>query len=66
MENGFKYLSFMTAFAKAVCAAAFVAVALYDIGLSGEHVRGASMVAAILLAALIAVDFFGKKLKKAK
>jgi hypothetical protein len=66
METGFEYLSFMTAFAKAVCLAACVAVALYDIGFSGEHVRGASMVAAILMAALVAVDFFGKKLKKAK
>jgi hypothetical protein len=66
MGNGFKYLSFMTAFAKAVFAAAIVGVALYDIGFPGEHVRVASMVTAILLAALIAVDFFGKKHKKAK
>jgi len=36
-------------------------VALY-LGLSGEAVRGGAMTVAILIAALIAVDFYGKKL----
>jgi hypothetical protein len=66
MESGFKYLAVMTAVANAGCVAACVAVALYDLGFSGEQVRGVSMIVAILMAALIAVDFFGKKLRKAK
>ena len=54
----------------AVVLAAYVAislgyVALYDLGLSGEKVRGTAMVAVILIAATVAVDFFGKKQRKA-
>jgi hypothetical protein len=54
----------------AVFLAAYVAitlgyVALYDLGLSGEKVRGAAMIAVILIAATVAVDFLGKKLRKA-
>ncbi|MGO8907847.1 MAG: hypothetical protein ACLQDM_00720 [Bradyrhizobium sp.] len=41
-------------------------VALYYLGLSGEEVRGAAMIIAILIAAMVAVDFFGKELRKAK
>jgi hypothetical protein len=33
---------------------------------SGEEVRGAAMMIAILIAATVAVDFFGKKLRKTK
>ena len=56
--------------AVAVCVVAYLAitlgyVALYDFGLSGEKVRGASMIAAILIAGTVAVDFYGKKLRKA-
>lgn len=61
----------MATIASAVCVAACVAitlgyVALYDLGLSREAVRSGAMIAAILIAAMIAVDFFGKKLRKAK
>ena len=57
--------------ASAVCVAGYVAimllyVALYDLGLSGEAVRSAAMIAAISMAALVAVDFFGRKPDKAK
>jgi hypothetical protein len=41
-------------------------VALYDLGLSCEQVRGGEMIAAVFIAALIAVDYFGKKLGKVK
>jgi hypothetical protein len=41
-------------------------VALYDLGPSREAVRSGAMIAAILIAAMVAVDFFGKKLRKAK
>jgi hypothetical protein len=37
-----------------------------DLGLSCEQVRGGAMIAAIFIAALVAVDYFGKKLGKAK
>ena len=60
----------IVAIANAVCVAAYLAislryVALYGLGLSGEEVRGAAMIAAILIAAMVAVDFLGKKLRKA-
>ncbi len=61
----------MVTIANAICVAAYVAialgyVALYDLGLSREAVRSGAMIAAILIAAMLAVDFFGKKLRKAK
>jgi hypothetical protein len=40
-------------------------VALYDLGFSREEVRSGAMIVAILMATLVAVDFFGKKLGKA-
>ena len=66
MESRFDVMTI----AIAVCVAAYIAitlgfVALYDLGLSDEKVRGAAMIAAILIAATVAVDFFGKKLRKA-
>ena len=66
MESRFDVMTI----AIAVCVAAYIAitlgyVALYDLGLSGEKVRGAAMIAAILIAATVAVDFFDKKLRKA-
>lgn len=61
----------IVAITNAVFVAAYVAitlgyVALYDLGFSGEEVRHAAMIAAILIAAMVAVDFFGKKLGKAE
>ena len=57
--------------AGAVCVAGYVAitigyVALHDLGLSCEQVRGCAITAAIFIAALVAVDYFGKKLGNAK
>ena len=57
--------------AHAICVAGYVAitlgyVALYDLGLSCEEVRSGAMIAAILIAAMVAVDFLGKKLGNAK
>jgi hypothetical protein len=67
MENRFD----MVTAANAVCVAAYLAIplgcaALYDLGLSREAVRSGAMIAAIFLAAMLAVDFFGKRLRKAK
>lgn len=61
----------MVTTANAVSVAAYVAitlgyVALYDLGLSREAVRSGAMIAAIFIAAMLTVDFFGKKLRKAK
>jgi hypothetical protein len=71
MESRFRTLIIVTSVANAVCLAACVAVtlgyvALYDLGSSGEWVRGGAIITAFLLAALLAIDFFGKKLRKAK
>jgi hypothetical protein len=57
--------------AAAVCVAGYAAltlwyIALYDFGLSREQLRGGAMIAAILIAALLAIDFFGSKFDKAK
>ena len=57
--------------AHASCVAGYVAitlgyVALYDLGLSCEEVRSGAMIAAILIAALIAVDLLDKTLGKAR
>ena len=62
MESRFDIIATVNA----VCVAAYLAitleyVALY-LGLPGEEVRGVAMILAILIAALIAVDFYGKKL----
>jgi hypothetical protein len=52
--------------ASAVCLADYAAIMLgyvarFDLGLSGEEVRSVAVVAAIPIAALVAVDFFGQK-----
>jgi hypothetical protein len=41
-------------------------VAHYDFGFSREEIRSEAMLAAILIAALVAIEFFGKKLGKPK
>jgi hypothetical protein len=61
MESKFDFATI----ASAVFVAGYVAivlgcVALYDFGLSRELVSSAAMIAAILIAALVAVDFFKK------
>ena len=68
MKSRFDLVTITTA----VCVAGYVAlmlryVALYDFGLScGEVRRGGATVVAVLIAARVAVDFFGKRLDKAK
>ena len=54
-----------------VFVAAYVAIALdhvaqYDLGYSLQEIRGAAVMTAVVIAAFIAIDFFGKKLGKAK
>jgi hypothetical protein len=57
--------------ASATCVAAYVAIALgcltiYKFGLSRDLVRSAAIIAAILIAATLAIDYFGKKLGNTK
>ena len=62
MESRFDIIAIVNA----LCGAAYLAITLGYIalclGLPGEEVCGAAMILAILIAALIAVGFFGKKL----
>jgi hypothetical protein len=58
-------------FLRPVISAAFAAFSLgyiahYDFGLSREEIRGAAMVGVGVIAALAAIEFFGKKLRKLK
>jgi hypothetical protein len=57
----------IVAIANAVCIAGYAAIALryvllYDLRFSGEEIRSGAMFTAIMIAAWIAIDFFGKKL----
>jgi Kef-type K+ transport system membrane component KefB len=55
----------------AVCVAAYVAIAIgyvarNHLGFSLQEIREVAVVTAVVIAALIGIDFFGKKLRKAK
>ncbi len=55
----------------AVGVAAYVAVAIgyvarYDLGFSSYQICGTALIAAVLIAALIAIEFSGKTLGRAK
>lgn len=57
--------------ANAVCVAMYMAITLgyvarHDFGLSRVEIRDGATILAILIAALLAIDFFGKKLGKAE
>jgi hypothetical protein len=67
MESKFE----MVTIVHLVGVAAYAAIALdyvahCDLGFSLQEIRGAAMITAVIIAALIAIDFFGKKLGKAK
>jgi hypothetical protein len=52
--------------ASAICVAAYAAIALcwlalYDFGFSRQEIRGGAMIAIILIATAVAIDFFGTK-----
>jgi hypothetical protein len=56
-------------FLRPVVSAAFVAlwlayIAHYGFGLSREEIRGVAMVGAGVIAGLVAIEFFGKQLRK--
>jgi hypothetical protein len=57
------------AFLMSVLTAAFAAlwlVAHYDFGLSRQEIRIPAVVGAAVIAVLVAIEFFGKKLRKLK
>jgi hypothetical protein len=62
MKNRVDFLTIVTA----ICVAAYVAIMLdhvadVDLGFSGEQIRNTAVIAAIVMAMLMAIDFFGKK-----
>jgi hypothetical protein len=60
-----KLLGTIMSVALAVAAALTVAyVAQYDFGFSRQEIRTPAMAAAIVIGALLAVEYFGKKLRK--
>jgi cell division protein FtsW (lipid II flippase) len=57
--------------ASAVWVAAYAAIAIgyvarYDLEFSPQAIRGTAVAIAVIIAALITIDFFGKKLRRAK
>jgi hypothetical protein len=63
MEEDMDALTVMTGVGVAGYAALMLAyVAHVDLGLSGGEIRGLAIVAAVLIALAIAIDFLGKRL----
>ena len=56
----------MAATTAAITALSLAHIAHYDFGLSRQEIRTPAVVAAAVIAALVAVEFFGKKLRKPK
>jgi hypothetical protein len=50
--------------AAGITALALELIAHYDFGLSREEIRSLAVDGAVVIAVLVAVDFFGKKLRK--
>jgi hypothetical protein len=62
-----RVLSLMMAMSAAATAALSLAyIAHYDLGLSREEIRTPAVVGAVVIGALVAVELFGKKLRKLK
>jgi hypothetical protein len=62
-----RVLSFlMSVVAAASTALSLAYIAHYDFGLSRQEIRTPAVVGAAVIAVLVAVEFFGKKLRKAK
>jgi hypothetical protein len=67
MENRFDLVTITSAVGVAGYVAIMLGyVALFDLGFGREQVRGAAMIAAILIAALVAADRLGRGPGKAK
>jgi hypothetical protein len=65
MENRLDVLTIVIA----ICVAGYVALAidyLARLGFTLQEIRGAAVLIAVAMATLVGIDFFGKKLRKAK
>jgi hypothetical protein len=65
MKDRIDFVTLVTAF----CVAGYVAIILnyvanVDLGFSGEQIRNAAVITAIVMAMLMAIDFLGKRLSK--
>jgi hypothetical protein len=56
-----RVLTFITA---ATAALSLAYIAHYDFGLSRQEIRTSAVVGAVVIAALVVIEFFGKKLRK--
>ena len=56
----------MAAFTANAAALSLAYIAHYDFGLSRQEIRTAALVGAVVIAVLVAVEFFGKKLRKSQ
>jgi hypothetical protein len=56
----------MSVVAVAVTALSLAYIAHYDFGLSRQEIRTPAVVGAVVIAALVTIEFFGKKLAKPK
>ena len=57
--------AFITPFVAAAFTALSVAyIAQYDLGLSRQDIRTIAVVGAVIIAVLVAVEFYGKRLRK--
>lgn len=61
----------LVAIANALCVAGYAAISIgyvahYSLGFSREEIRRGATIVAIIIAALLAIEFFGKKLRKAE
>jgi hypothetical protein len=54
----------MSVVAAAVTALSLAYIAHYDFGLSRQEIRTPAVVGAVVIAALVTIEFFGKKLAK--
>jgi hypothetical protein len=62
MEKRFDIVTIASAvFVAGYAAMALRYVALYDLGFSGHQVRCGAMIVAVLMAAMVAIDFLGRK-----
>ncbi len=62
-----RVLNYLVAMGTATMAALTLAyIAHYDFGLSRQEIRKPAVVGAAVIAVLLAVEFFGKKLRKAR
>jgi hypothetical protein len=59
-----RVLSFLVSVLFAAVTALPLAYIAYDFGLAPQEIRIAAMVGAVVIGTLVAVEFFGKKLRK--